>query len=144
MLAPAIWVTYDGESMDKAGERLVRLIHIAVMVMSTSYQSEELRLGSPGSVGLYQLIDQVLDDLANQNCGIGINPLAPVSVVPLWQGGPEGGGFSLAAVRFTTSFTSCFEPDPTIVCDNPAVFLNFEMKNLGVDFKVETIYKPED
>jgi phage gp37-like protein len=141
ILAPAIWVTYDGESVETAGQNKRRTINIAVMVMATSYEITELRQGSAGAVGLYQLIDQVMEDLPNQNCGIRISPLTPVSVVPLWQGGPEGTGFSLAVVRFTTGFASPCEPDPSVVCDQPVIFLDFKMETIGADFKVETVYK---
>jgi phage gp37-like protein len=136
--APAMWVTYEGETSILKGETLVRQINMAVFVMVTSYDDEELRLGSKAGVGLYQLIEIAREDLTNQTCGLDMSPLQLNSVTPLWRGGPEGSGFSLAVLRFATEVYSEAPADPTVLCDEPLYVADWKV---GV-LEANNVFKP--
>jgi phage gp37-like protein len=138
-MAPAIWVTYDGETTVLKGQSLIRQISMVVMVLTTSYNTGEIRLGSHQTPGLYQLIEAVMEDLANQSCGLDITPLQLNSVTPLWRGGSEGGGFSLATLRFTTEIYTTAEHQPDVICEEPQLVVNWKLTGIS-DFV--TIEKP--
>ncbi|MDR1656133.1 MAG: DUF1834 family protein [Deltaproteobacteria bacterium] len=140
--APAIWVTYDGETSHLSGQNLIRQINMSILVLVTSYSQDELRLGGPQVPGLYPLIETVRKDLVNNTCGLDISPLQLSSITPLWRGGPEGGGFSLAVLRFSTEVYSEAEPQPDIICDEPLLVTEWKLVPLGELGKIQNIYKP--
>jgi phage gp37-like protein len=141
-LAPAFWVTYEGETITQNGSGLVTSVYnFAVIVLAQSYNPDELRLGGPGIPGLYQLITIVKEDLINQNCGLDISPLRLASVAPMWRGGPQGGGFSLALLKFTTETFETYLADPNYDCEEPIFVSEFKVKKLG-DIEVGNIIKP--
>jgi phage gp37-like protein len=136
--APAIWVTYEGESSILKGENLYRLINMSVIVMCSNYNADQLRAGVGNVPGLYELIEIVREGLTNQNCGVDMTPLQMNSITPLWRGGPEGEGFSMAVLKFSTETVNCCEPDPTVICDEPHIVVDFKLKSI----EAISVFKP--
>jgi len=126
-LAPALYIAYDGETGEMSADNYISRISMTVFVLAESFNPDELRLGGVGVPGLYQMIEAVRLALTNQTCGIDIEPLALNSITPLWRGGPQGLGFSLAALKFSTgTYTSC-PADPDIICEEPLMVVNWKL-----------------
>ena len=117
--APGLWVAYEGESgrLEDNGEHIAT-INYAVFGLVKSYSPAQLRKGGKNVAGLYQLIEAVRLALVNQTLGKDMTPLEMTGVTPLWRGGPQGGGVSLALIRFSTevriAIESNFELDEKI------------------------------
>ena len=133
--APAIFVAYESESGSQENQIFISRMTWAVFVLARSYNPEELRRGGPSVVGLYQLIEAVRLALTNQTLGLGFTPLELQDVRPLWRGGPQGKGYSLAALRFTIvahwDVPSNIELDNK-VCPDPAGVAVFDLGGRGI------------
>lgn len=120
--APGLWVSYEGETGEMAGNLYHVRLNFAVFALAKSYLPAELRRGGPNVVGLYQLIEAVRTALVNQSLGLNMNPLELQNITPLWRGGPQGGGISLALMRFQTRVSLAMEPNidlDDIICPEP-------------------------
>lgn len=126
--APGLWVAYEGEA-GELGNGLVRTtLTFGVFCLARSFSPEQLRKGGPNVIGLYQLVEAVRLALTNQTLGLKMPPLEMTNITPLWRGGPQGGGISLAQVRFTTTVTVEVPSQPElddIVCPTPLWDINW-------------------
>jgi phage gp37-like protein len=137
-LAPAIFVAYDGETGEMNGDNYISHVGMTVFVLAESYNPEQLRLGGPNVPGLYQMIEAVRKALVNQTCGLDIDPLLLTSVTPLWRGGPQGLGFSLAALKFSTIAYTSYPPDPEIICEKPLMIINWELGPISLETQIRS------
>lgn len=132
---PGLWVTYDGETGELENGFHTARINYVVFALAKSYNPAQLRLGGAGAAGLYQLIEAVRSALVNQTLGSDMTPLELQNITPLWRGGPQGGGISLAAMRFSTvvrvETPSHFELDG-LVCKTPLYVTAWEIKGLPI------------
>lgn len=131
--APGLWVAYEGESGETVNGLYYSRLNYAVFALAKSFSPAELRKGGKNVVGLYQLIEAARTALVNQTLGILSNPLELMNVTPLWRGGPQGGGISLAAMRFSAKVAleieSNFELDDKI-CPSPLYVAAWEFEGL--------------
>ena len=133
--APALFVAYEGETGRHDGQMFVSRMAWAVFALAKSYKPEELRRGGPGVVGLYQLIEAVRLALANQTLGLPMNPLEMQDVRPLWRGGPQGGGISLAVIRFAVEVAWELPPNTELdfkLCPAPVGVAEFDLGGRGI------------
>lgn len=131
--APGLWVTYEGETGELQNGVHYARINYVVFCLARSFAPQELRKGGPQVVGLYQLIEAVRLALVNQTLGTDMKPLELVGVTPLWRGGPQGGGFSLAAMRLTTQVAIEIEPAldlDEIICPAPLYVTEWRVPGL--------------
>jgi len=119
--APALFVAYEGETGRQDGQMFISRLAWSVFCLARSYKPEELRKGGPNVVGIYQLIEAVRLALTNQTLGLPMNPLELQDVRPLWRGGPQGGGISLAVLRFAVEIAWELPPNIELdgVCPDP-------------------------
>ena len=133
--APALFVAYEGETGGGEHELYTSSLAWSVFCLARSYKPEELRRGGPGVVGLYQLIEAVRVSLVNQTLGLKMSPLDLAGIRPLWRGGPQGKGFSLAVLKFYATAVweapSNFELDEKI-CPAPAGLVEFNPGGRGI------------
>jgi len=133
--APALFVAYEGETGRLDGQTYISRLAWSVFCLARSYKPEELRKGGPNVVGLYQLIEAVRLALTNQTLGLGLTPLELQDVRPLWRGGPQGQGFSLATLRFAAEVA--WEVPPNIeldskLCPDPVGLAEFDLGGRGI------------
>ncbi|UQZ89535.1 hypothetical protein C4J81_15370 [Deltaproteobacteria bacterium Smac51] len=133
--APGLWVVFDGETGTLENGIHAATLTYAVFVLARSFSPEQLRHGGEGVTGLYQLIEAVRKALVNQTLGADMTPLVLDNIIPLWRGGPQGGGISLSAMRFSTvvdvEVPADYELDGN-VCSTPLYVTSWDVEGLPV------------
>lgn len=129
--APGLWVTYEGESGELDNGIPYARLNFAVFALARSFAPAELRKGGDKTVGLYQLIEAVREALTQQTLGLALAaPLEFKEVRPLWEGGPQGKGLSLAMIRFSVRVSLDVEPHVELdddICPTPFAVVDWQV-----------------
>lgn len=110
---PAIWVTFSGEDgAEVDNTRFEARPTFSVLVGARSVRNEQAsRHGAAGSIGTYQMIEDVKALFTNQRLDLDIDPLEFVRTRSLFNGRVSAEQMSVFAVEFRTRYALDL-PDP--------------------------------
>ncbi len=82
-IVPAAYVTYTGGKFSEPGMNYTmqdKAMRFYILVVARNYASQEKLLhGSGSKLGIYEIVEEIMETLRGKDLGLSIRPLIPVS-----------------------------------------------------------------
>lgn len=116
---PAVWVTFLDEALQDTGNKYKIVARFAVLCAARSLRNEQARRhgGAAGEIGSYQIMRDIRALLADQDLGLDIDPLTPLTVRTLFNGGTQDLKASVLTIEFKTAYYEERGPAPAGLAD---------------------------
>lgn len=128
---PACWVTFDRAA--EYARRSARLWKVGarfqIMVAQRALQENQRRQGNAEDVGVYQLLEDAKEALANATFGLPIEPMSPGPITPVFQGRPANEAMAVFSQAYTTYWHDKVEEKPL----QPAG----ELRSIGLNYHLQ-------